>query len=318
MKKDIILVLIVALSLMGCCNKLKSQTIPDIFVYVGPDCSYVVEDFRTIFDFMDNCGIKDTIQLPMPGTIVSIVTSPTISIEVIARDYSDNIAHITFNVVLLDTIPPIITPKTMIVGIFDEYDLTGGSKRRATPIIVRGDGIIRELSAYHIGYANNNINLGVYTNKNTRPDVLIASTGEVKCNPSEGWQIIPVKEEVQVHEGDSLWLAFMTDSEIDQGVQASPIERMSDVAAVSGTYTEYMPGGFGDSKQYKWAHSVHMRYTLTQEEPEQIIAEKYLEVERYINLQIDGYVAEFPWSTASIDTVFGKPKCIPIGMICPE
>ena len=312
--KKLIYLLIVVLPLMGCCKELKSQTtIPDIFVFVGEDCLYVVEDFKVIFDFMDNCGIKDTIQLPAPGTVVSIITNPTISVEVIARDYSDNIARVTVNVVLIDTVPPIITPKTMIVGIVDEFDLIGGSKLRATPIIVRGDGIIRELSAYHIGYDSNKMNLGVYTNKSTRPDVLLTSTGEVKCNSTKGWQVIPVKEEIKVLEGDSLWLAFMTDSDENQGVQASPIDRMSDVAAVSGSYTEYMPGGFGDSKQYMWAHSVHMRYTLTQDEPVQIIAEKYLEVERYINDEIADYVGVFNWSTANIDTVFAYPKCIPIG-----
>lgn len=298
------------------CNCLSQ--IPPQYIYIDEDCKAVLPDYRDFFEFSDNCAVKDTIQLPAPGTPLTIILNPISTVEIVIRDYSNNTDFVQFDVILVDTIPPIITPKTMLLGILDEYDLTGGSKLRATPVIVRGNGVLRELSAYHIGYPDNKMNLAVYTDRNGRPDALLTSTGEVPCNTNMGWQIEPVQDQIEVNEGEKLWIAFMTDSEDDKGVQASPIDRMSDVAANTGIYTSSMPAAFGDSKQYEWSHSVHMRYTLTYDKPVEIIAEEYLEVERYINTQIQAYVDDFNWSTAAIDTVFQKPKCIPIGSIIPN
>lgn len=317
MKKLIFLLTIILF--VGCTNcDLKSQTIPDIFVYVDPDCNYTVADFRVIFDYMDNCGIKDTIQLPAPGTIVSIVTSPTVSVEVIARDFSDNIARVTFNVILIDSIPPIIIPKAILIGEFGIYPLVGGSKLRATPITMRGAGMIEELAGYHPGYDDAKMILGLYSDLDGKPNKLMATTGEVQCDTAAGWQIARVTEPVRLNDGQKLWLSFITDqSENNQGFMASPVDRMSDVSANYGMYTGSMPLEFGESTQWQWGHSIHMRYSRIETRPPEILAQDYLAVEAYINTQIDGYVNEFDWSTAAMDTIFKQPKCIPIGQICP-
>lgn len=311
MKK--ILVLLFVSTFIGC--KCLSQ-IPPQYLYIDENCQAVMPDYRGLFDFTDNCAVKDTVQLPSPGTILSIVTNPNTMVEIIIRDYSDNIAATAFNVIIIDTIPPIITPKTQLLGHLSIYPNIGGSKLRATPVIMRGSGMLKELSGYHKGFESGNMILALYSDKDGKPYKLMATTGEVLLSNKEGWQISPVTESIRLNEGQELWIAFITDQvEVDQGFMAGEIDYLSDVSAHAGDYTGEMPMEFGESSQWSWGHNLHLRYSLIEDKPVQILAEDYLDVEQYINTQIQGYVDDFNWSTAAIDTVFQKPKCIPIGAV---
>lgn len=316
MKRVLYLVMAVVF-LAGCCKPDCLGQEPDKYLYADPvTCDVVLPDYRELYDFTDNCAVKDTIQLPAPGTILNVVTNPQVMVEIVIRDYSDNIASTSFRVILLDTVPPKITPKTIAVGNFDEYDLIGGNKRRASPMTMRGSGMLVELSGKHQGYADANMMLAMYSDTDGKPDKLMAVTGEVKCNTTEGWQVASVLEPIRLNEGQEVWVAFMTDQiEDNEGFYAAPTEVLLDVSSNSGEYTSGMPLEFGESTQWKWGHNVHFRYSLVEDKPVEILAMEYKEIERYIYGEIADYIDEFPWDTYEMDPVLGIPKAIAAGCV---
>lgn len=311
-----LLFLFIVVAFVGCTDCFP-QIIPDIHVQVTADCEFTIPDYRGLFDYIDNCAIKDTVQLPAPGTVVSIITTPTVAIEIIARDVSNNVTTATFNLILIDTIPPVIVPKAIAIGQMEEFPVRASvNDRRAIPIIFRGSpprgtGILRELAVYHNGFDNDNMELALYSDKDGKPFKLMATTGEFKTHPTQGWQVEPVLEEIRLVDGQPLWIAFVKDGE--GGFNYKEIGVPNRVSAANGDYSVGMPLEFGTCTQSTYTYAAHLRYTADGGEmPDVMIAEMYLNVEQFVNKEIDGYVEEFDWSTAGMDVVFGYPKCVPI------
>ena len=111
MKKILFLVSTVLLS---SCTCLLSQ-IPPQYIYINESCQATLPDYLTKVTASDNCNLASLIQIPAGG---SILTSDNIvtQVEIRATDNTGNHTSINFNVILIDTVPPIITVDTTLTA----------------------------------------------------------------------------------------------------------------------------------------------------------------------------------------------------------
>ena len=117
MKKILFLSSIVLLS---SCTCILSQ-IPSQYVYIGENCQAVLPNYLTKVTATDNCNLASLIQIPEGGSILTNIVN---EIEIRATDNTGNHTSINFNVILIDTIPPIIT--------VDDTTLTGDNSLYGT------------------------------------------------------------------------------------------------------------------------------------------------------------------------------------------
>lgn len=103
MKKTIYLLTIFLLG----CKCLTPQNLPIQIIDAGPNCTAPLPDYKHFFTVRDNCGFVTLIQDPAPGLILTS-ENPYIKITMIATDFSSNTAKVFFDVLLVDTIPPVI------------------------------------------------------------------------------------------------------------------------------------------------------------------------------------------------------------------
>ena len=82
--------------------------IPDQIIYVGEDCTASLPNYLSFVTVRDNCEVTSVVQLPEPGLILDS-SNPVVEVEITATDNFDNSSSIVFNVLILDTIPPVIT-----------------------------------------------------------------------------------------------------------------------------------------------------------------------------------------------------------------
>jgi hypothetical protein len=82
--------------------------IPPQYVYVGENCEAVLPDYLTKVSATDNCVLASFIQIPQAGTILTSAMTVT-DVEIRATDNHGNHSSINFSVILVDTVPPVIT-----------------------------------------------------------------------------------------------------------------------------------------------------------------------------------------------------------------
>ena len=111
MKKILFLVSTVLLS---SCTCMLSQ-IPAQYIYVGENCEAVLPDYLTKVIATDNCSLASLIQIPEAGTILTASQTVT-DVEIRATDSQGNHTSVNFNVILIDTVPPIITVDTTLTA----------------------------------------------------------------------------------------------------------------------------------------------------------------------------------------------------------
>jgi len=76
--------------------------------YVNPSCQFVVADYTGLSSSSDNCiGSILVEQLPIPGTVLNTNTTSTITLT--ATDIIGNFTTCQFDLISIDTIPPVIT-----------------------------------------------------------------------------------------------------------------------------------------------------------------------------------------------------------------
>jgi len=92
---------LIALSLTSC---MCLSQIPTQYAYIDDSCSAPLPDFTGIVVTSDNCDVPIIEQTPNPGTILFSSTN----VEIRAIDGTGNERSISFDVVLIDTIPPTI------------------------------------------------------------------------------------------------------------------------------------------------------------------------------------------------------------------
>lgn len=110
MKKILFLLSIVLLS---SCTCVLSQ-IPPQYIYIGESCQATLPDYLPMVTATDNCSLASLTQIPEGGTVL---TEQISGVEIRATDNTGNHTSINFNVILIDTIPPVIT--------VDDTTLTG-------------------------------------------------------------------------------------------------------------------------------------------------------------------------------------------------
>jgi hypothetical protein len=79
---------------------------PDQTVYVDTACNVIVPDYTTMFFVEDNCTNVEVFQYPPAGTIIPEAVN--FSVDIIARDAYSNSSGVMLNVIVLDTIAPVL------------------------------------------------------------------------------------------------------------------------------------------------------------------------------------------------------------------
>lgn len=98
MKRSVLIVW--AIFLAGCC---MSQ-LPTQYAYVDENCNAFLPDYRDMVFVSDNCNVQGISQFPLPGDPISTTTQVSIR----ATDEQGNDRVMSFEVILLDTIPPLM------------------------------------------------------------------------------------------------------------------------------------------------------------------------------------------------------------------
>ncbi len=97
MKKIVIFLAVAVLMGCTCIGQLQTQ-----YVYADENCQAQLPDYLQIVSVSDNCSEVSLIQSPPAFAYISVHTEVTIT----ATDQSGNINSSSFQVMLLDTIPP--------------------------------------------------------------------------------------------------------------------------------------------------------------------------------------------------------------------
>ena len=100
--------------LLSSCTCMLSQ-IPAQYIYVGENCEAVLPDYLTKVTATDNCSLASLIQIPEAGTILTASMTVT-DVEIRATDSQGNHTSVNFNVILIDTVPPVITVDTTLTA----------------------------------------------------------------------------------------------------------------------------------------------------------------------------------------------------------
>lgn len=100
------LIFFLSLVILVGCNCL-AQSVNDQLLNVDENCTSVVPDYTDDVDVVDNCPDGTVVtQSPEPNSLISSSQTCTIT----ATDAAGNVSTLTFNLILNDTIPPVITP----------------------------------------------------------------------------------------------------------------------------------------------------------------------------------------------------------------
>lgn len=94
--------ILVALLTTGCCM----TQIPTQYYFATDSCTFYLPDYSQVVEIRDNCCVTDTgfVQIPNSGTLLTPGTEVTVTL--IATDCYGNTSQMTFDVVIIDNVPP--------------------------------------------------------------------------------------------------------------------------------------------------------------------------------------------------------------------
>lgn len=101
MKRLLGFLLLVTLIGCTCLAQVPTQT-----VYADETCEAALPDYTLLVSVSDNCDVLSYTQTPVAGTLLTI-TNPLVNVLLEVTDVGGNVSQTTFDVVLLDTIPPV-------------------------------------------------------------------------------------------------------------------------------------------------------------------------------------------------------------------
>jgi hypothetical protein len=110
--KKLLTLLSVAFLITGCCF----SQLPTQYAYVDENCIAMVPDFTGMVIVSDNCGIATMSQVPPPGDPIMETTQVFIR----ATDDQGNERSMNFEMILLDTIAPLMQINPDWVGYSDK------------------------------------------------------------------------------------------------------------------------------------------------------------------------------------------------------
>jgi len=162
---------------------------------------------------------------------------------------------------LTDTISQDVTVPFVDLETFGNTIIFGStstaSNRRAMPYTMPEDGIIKSISMYHQA-GGDDVLLGVYNGEGT-PSSLLAVTPSTAVSGTTGWQTISLTSDVTVAGGDTVWLAWVYES--NPGIRyevGTPGRYDAGVGWASG-----MPASYGSGSQSNFIYSVYANYEPT-------------------------------------------------------
>ncbi|AGA80398.1 Ig-like domain-containing protein [Echinicola vietnamensis] len=182
------------------------------------------------------------------------VSAGTYSLSATVQDNEGAVAY-------SDTSMVTITEKDLVPGTVGITDVLGinttNNKRRAQPFVMPEDGRIESMSMYHNAGSGGMI-LAIY-NGTSAPDSLLAITPVTPVDNVEGWQTIGLLDSVEVSAGETVWLAWLYES--NPGIRydkGSPGRFDSNIAWIGG-----MPALFGSGTQGTAMYSLYASYVPT-------------------------------------------------------
>ena len=111
------------------------------------------------------------------------------------------------------------------------------------PVVAGGVGALKSMSIYHQG-GSGHVILAVYADEAGKPGTRLGITDSTLINGTEGWQTVALQNEVEVAQGQTIWLAWVFEN--DPGLRwstSSPGRAIS-----SATWSGGMPDSFGTSQ----------------------------------------------------------------------
>lgn len=97
--------------------------IPTQVLYVDQGCTVTIPDYTAMFLITDNCTNHTILQYPVIGSVLQ--DPEQFSVDIVARDAYGNTDAVTFNVQVIDTVPPVMQyiGDTVVVYHRNEIDL---------------------------------------------------------------------------------------------------------------------------------------------------------------------------------------------------
>ncbi|MCP5105012.1 MAG: PKD domain-containing protein [bacterium] len=168
---------------------------------------------------------------------------------------STNPATITVNSDMTITVTFTEVGTTGEVGNTTVFGSTSTSAyRRAMPFTMPENGTITSVTMYHTGGSGNMI-LAVYDGEGT-PANLLAVTPTTAIGSSTGWQTINLTSSVAVSSGQTVWLAWVYETNPGIRYQTGSPGRYQSTATWSGG----MPDPFGSGSQSAYLYSIYATY----------------------------------------------------------
>jgi len=148
---------------------------------------------------------------------------------------------------------------TEILGSTTIYTLTSHvGTRRAVPVTFAVDGEIESISMYHNG-GTGNLYYGVYEDLTTAPTTRLGVTASTALNIGIGWQTINLTSPVTVTPGQTVWLAWVFQTNPGIRYVAGAIPR----AESADTWAGGMPDPFGAVSTYaNNSYSLYCKYKI--------------------------------------------------------
>jgi hypothetical protein len=158
-------------------------------------------------------------------------------------------------VIVTQEAPPPPDGKTL--GNTTVYSLSSTTaNRRALPITFTEAGTIQSISIYHNGGIGS-VYLGVYANASGSPAARLGVTPSTVINSAAGWQTVYLNSPVSVASGQTVWLAWVF--ETNPGIRyitGTPARAESPASWPGG-----MPNPFGTATYGNYKYSVYCNYT---------------------------------------------------------
>jgi hypothetical protein len=132
---------------------------------------------------------------------------------------------------------------------------SSATDRRAQPVTAPSAGNIQSITIYHNG-GSGGIILGVYADNGGVPGARLGVTSEVTINSSQGWQTINLQSQVSVSTGQTVWLAWVTES----GAQTRADDGSPGRAASGQGWSGGMPTDFGSASTANYVYSIYATY----------------------------------------------------------
>ena len=143
------------------------------------------------------------------------------------------------------------------IGYKDVFGSTSNNmNRRASPVTFTEDGDITSISIYHNG-GSGDVLLAVYSDQPGLPSSRLGVTASTAINASEGWQTVPLESTVAVTAGQTVWLAWVF--ETNPGIRYT--SGTPGRAQSSDTWSGGMPSTFGSSYVADYRYSIFCTYT---------------------------------------------------------